>query len=386
MRLYIQKGFLAPLLLPLAASIRMSNLISMTMEPTTLQPEATSWSENSTLLNSLTSTEFLTMRTIVPPYIIIVSTLGLPLNAIVLCVFLSHKDRLTVAEIYLGNLALADFALLCGLPFWAANILNSFNWPYGDALCKMVNMVMTVNLYTSVYTLVMISVDRYLAIVRTMKARWLRRTRYAKIMSVFLWILGLTLSTPSLLHRKTIDFEEFQMTACMLDYSHGSSWKLANQVLLNAVGFVVPALVIVSCSVAIVKTLRRRKENVGLKDVNDTKASFLLYAITLLFILCWGPYQVFTFLDTLCDVHVLDGTTWSHTLDIGGQGSAYLGVLNSALNPVLYVLSGQYFRKKVRAIYRRALNNRRGSDITIYQRSVVSTYIQRPEQIKPVVI
>ncbi|XP_051941375.1 B1 bradykinin receptor [Hippocampus zosterae] len=356
------------------------------MDSVTLQPEAAQWAENSSLSKSLTSLEFVTVRTIVPPYIITVSVVGLALNAFVLCVFFAHKDRLTVAEVYLGNLALADFALLCGLPFWAANILNSFDWPYGDALCKLVNCVMTVNLYTSVYTLVMISVDRYLAIVRTMKAKWLRRTRYAKVVCVFLWIFGLSLSTPTMLHRKVMYFEEFQMTACILDYSHGSSWKLANQVLLNVIGFVVPTLVIVSCSSSIVKALRRRIESVGLQDVNDTKATVLLYAVTLLFILCWGPYQVFTFLDTLCDIHVLDVTVWSHSLDVGGQVSAYLGVLNSALNPVLYVLSGQYFRKKVSSIYRRALRTRRGSDMTTYQRSVASTYIHRPEQIKPVVI
>ncbi|XP_077477540.1 B1 bradykinin receptor [Stigmatopora argus] len=356
------------------------------MKPVILQAVTAVWSDNSSLSEDLTSEELVAVRTIVPPYIITVSVLGLVLNAFVLCVFMAHKDRMTVAEIYLSNLALADFALLCGVPFWAANILNGFNWLYGDALCKMVNGIMTVNLYTSVYTLVMISVDRYLAIVMTMKARWLRRTRYAKATCVFLWIFGISLSMPTVLHRTVKYFDEVQLTACMLDYSHGSSWKLANQILLNVVGFVVPALAILFGSGSIIKVLRRRKETVGLQDIHDTKTSVLLSAVTLLFILCWGPFQVFTLLDTLCDIHVLDTKGWSRTLDIGAQVSAYLGILNSALNPVLYVLSGQYFRKKVSGIRWRVMGNRRGSDMTTYQRSVVSTYIHRPEQIKPVVI
>ncbi|XP_054653178.1 B1 bradykinin receptor [Dunckerocampus dactyliophorus] len=352
-----------------------------------LTTEVPLWSENSSSSlpsNYLISGEFATIRLMVPPYIFTVSVLGLLLNTFVLCVFLAHKDRLTVAEVYLSNLALADFALLCGLPFWGTNILNGYNWLYGDTLCKIVNCIITVNFYTSIYTLVMISVDRYLAIVMTMKARWLRRTRHAKVICVFLWIFGFSLSTPTTLHRKVTYVEEFQMTACVLDY--GRSWKLANHLLLNIVGFVMPALVIVFSSWAIIKSLARRKENVGLHDVNDTKASMLLYAVTVLFVTCWGPFQVFTFLETLCEVHVLDIKLWSHTLNVGGQVSAYLGVLNSAMNPLLYVLSGQYFRKKVCAIYRRTLHQRRGSDMTTYQRSVASTYIHRPEQIKPVVI
>ncbi len=128
--------------------------------------------------------------TIIPPYIFTLSLVGLLLNGFVLGVYLIHKDQLTVAEIYLSNLALADFILLCGLPFWAMNLLNSFNWPYGDALCKIVNSIVIINFYTSSYTLVMISVDRYLALVKPMKARWMRRTLYAKVICFILWIFG----------------------------------------------------------------------------------------------------------------------------------------------------------------------------------------------------
>lgn len=215
-----------------------------------------------------------------------------------------------------------------------------------------------------------------------MKARWLRRTLYAKVICFILWILGLLLSLPTMVHRKVKFIEDLQTMSCILDYSHDSSWKLAHQILMNVVGFVFPFLVIVFSSGNIIKALAQRRENVGSHDINDKKATVLVYAVTLLFLLCWGPFQVFTFLDTLCDVQALDETLWDHILDIGSQVSVYLAFLNSALNPVLYVFSGQYFRRKVCAIYRRTKHYRRGSDMTTYQRSVVSTYLNRAEQIK----
>ncbi|XP_008305105.1 B1 bradykinin receptor [Stegastes partitus] len=362
------------------------------MEPMQLVTLATLWSENSSTSQpfnpseSPDSTEWTMIQTIIPPYVFTLSLLGLLFNSFVLGVFVAHKDRLTIAEIYLSNLALADFILLCGLPFWAMNILNEFNWPYGDALCKIVNSIIIINFYTSIYTLVMISIDRYLALVKTMKARWLRRTRYAKVMCIMLWILGLLLSMPTMVHRKVMFIEEHGVTACILDYTNDSSWKLAHQILMNLAGFVFPVLVIVFSSGNIIKALAQRTESLGFHDTNDTKATVLVYAVTLLFLFCWSPFQVFTLLDILCDVKVLDETEWSHTLDIGGQVSVYLAFLNSTLNPLLYVFSGQYFRKKVSAIYRRTRYQRRGSDMTTYQRSFVSTYINRTEQIKPVVI
>uniref|UniRef100_A0A665WBZ9 B2 bradykinin receptor n=1 Tax=Echeneis naucrates TaxID=173247 RepID=A0A665WBZ9_ECHNA len=354
------------------------------------QEIATLRPENSTFLpmasESPMSADWEIVQTVLPPYIFILCLVGLLFNSVVLGVFVAHKDRLTVAEIYLSNMALADFVLLCGLPFWAMYILNNFNWTYGDTLCKLVNSIIIINYYTSISTLVMISIDRYLALVKTMKARGLRRTIYAKVICFILWILGLLLSTPTMVHRKVKFVNESETMSCILDYPHDSSWKLAHQIVLNVVGYVLPVLVIVFSSGNIVNVLTQRRKNVGLSDANDTKATALVYTVTLVFLLCWGPFQIFTLLDTLCDLQVLDEILWYHTLDVGHQVSVYLAFVDSALNPLLYVFSGQYFRRKVSAIYRRTRDHRRGSDMTTYQRSVVSTYYNRTEQIKSVVI
>ena len=366
--------------------------VPQSMEPVSSVPTALIWSENSSTSSPFSpsesnfSTEWELVLTIVPPYIFTISLLGLLFNGFVLAVFVAHKDRLTVAEIYLSNLALADFILLCGLPFWAMNILNRFHWLYGDALCKLVNSIIIINFYTSIYSLVMISIDRYLALVKTMTTRWFRRTLYAKVICFILWMLGLLLTIPTIVHRKVKFIEEYETVSCVLDYTHDSSWKLAHQILMNILGFVLPVLIIVFSSWHIIKALAQRGEGLGFYDPNDIKAIVLVYAVTLLFLLCWGPFQVFTFLDTLCSIQVLDENLWFHTLDIGGQISAYLAFLNSTLNPLLYVLSGQHFRRKVSAIYRRARYRRRDSDMTTYQRSVASTYINKTDQIKPVVI
>lgn len=332
------------------------------------------------------SAEWELIVTIIPPFIFTLSLTGLLFNGFVLAVFFTHKDRLTVAEIYLSNLALADFLLLSGLPFWAMNIVNHFNWPYGVVLCKLVNSIIIINFYTSIYTLVMISIDRYLALVRTMTARWFRRTLYAKVICFALWLFGLLMSAPTMIHRKVVFFEEHEIAACILDYAHSSAGKLAHQILVNSVGFVIPVLVIVFSSGNIISSLTQRRQSTGFQDVNDTKATALVYAVTALFLLCWSPFQILTFLDTLCDIQVLDEGSWSHTLDIGGQISVYLAFLNSTLNPLMYVFSGQYFRRKVSAIYRRNMYRRRGSDMTTYQRSVVSTYVNRTDQIKAVAL
>lgn len=329
------------------------------------------------------STEWCLVHDIVPPYIFLVCLIGIIGNAFVLFVFFLQRGKWSVPEIYLGNLALADLILLTCLPIWAMNILNDFYWPYGEFLCKVVNLSIIINMYASIYMLVMVNIDRYLALVLIMKARWFRRRRNAKIICFCLWVFGVGMGIPTATFRTVEYFQDFHTTACILHYP-SDSWKLANNHLMVLIGFILPFLAIVFCTCNIVWVLHKRRDGIRLQNENDRKATVLVCAVTLLFFLCWGPFHVFTFMETLGQIGVLDIDSWYHILDIGLQFSTYLAFLNSCLNPLLYVCSGRYFKRKVNEIYKRRKSSTASMATTM--RSVVSTSVQRSEQIKPVML
>lgn len=340
--------------------------------------------QNSTRSPPANSSDWHLVHAIVPPYLFIVCLTGILGNAFVLLVFFFQRGKWSVPEIYLGNLALADLILLACLPFWAMNILSYFYWPYGEFLCKVVNLSIIVNMYASIYMLVMVNIDRYLALVLIMKARWLRRRRNAKAICFCLWLFGVIMGIPTATFRTVQYFPNFQIAACVIQYP-SDSWKLAHHLQLDLLGFALPFLVIVFCSSSILWVLQKRENGVYPQDRNNRKATVLVSSVTLFFFICWGPFHIFTFLVVLCDLNVLDLDSWAHVLDIGTQFTTYLAFLNSCLNPVLYVCSGYYFKRKVSAIYKRRKSST-GSVATTLQRSVISTYVQRSDQIKPVVL
>lgn len=329
------------------------------------------------------SSDWHLVHAIVPPYIFIVCVVGILGNAFVLLVFFFQKDKWSVPEIYLGNLALADLILLACLPFWAMNILNYFYWPYGEFLCKVVNLSIIVNMYASIYMLVIVNIDRYLALVLIMKARWLRRRRNAKAICFCLWLFGVIMGIPTTAFRRVQYIPHFQKVACIIHYP-SDSWKLAHHLQLDLLGFALPLLAIVFCSSNILWVLHKRSDGIYQQDRNDRKATVLVSAVTLFFLICWAPFHIFTFLDVLCDLNVLDLNSWSHILDMGSQFTTYLAFLNSCLNPMLYVCSGRYFKRKVSGIYKRRKSST-GSVANTLQHSVISTYVQTVNQIKPVV-
>ncbi|XP_063189705.1 B2 bradykinin receptor isoform X2 [Chroicocephalus ridibundus] len=285
-----------------------------------------------------------------PGFLWFIFILGGIENSFVLIVLCFHKSRCTVAEIYLANMALADLLLVCTLPFWAINISNNFQWPFGLFLCKAVNIMSNMNFYSSIYFLTLVSIDRYLALVKTMSLGRMRRTACAKWNSFVVWMCALLICSPAMVFRNLKFYEEYNITACGLVYPD-SYWEPINNCLLNIVGFVIPLCVITYCTVQIIKALQS-SELQKLKLVQtERKATMLVLAVLLLFIVCWLPFQISTFIDTICYL-VPTFKCLEEINDILTQVATYCAYSNSCLNPVLYVIVGKHFQKKAVEFYK----------------------------------
>lgn len=288
------------------------------------------------------------------PFLWVLFVLAALENVFVLSVFCLHKSSCTVAEIYLGNLAVADLVLACGLPFWAVTIASNFDWLFGEALCRAVNTMLYMNLYSSICFLMLVSIDRYLALVKTMSAGRARGVRWAKLCSLVVWGCTLLLSSPMLVFRTMKDYgaEGYNVTACVIIYP-SRTWEVFTNVLLNGVGFLLPLSVITFCTVQILRVLRNNEMQKFKEIQTERKATVLVLAVLLLFVACWLPFQVSTFLDTLLRLGVLSGCRDEHVVDVLTQVSSYVAYSNSCLNPLVYVIVGKRFRKKSREVYGR---------------------------------
>ncbi|GAA6213409.1 B2 bradykinin receptor-like [Lates japonicus] len=286
-----------------------------------------------------------------PVYIILLAVLGIAFNVFVLMVFCLHKKACTVAEIYLSNLAAADLVLVSCLPFWAVNISNGFNWPFGLFLCKVVNLGIKMNAYSSIYFLVLVSIDRYVALVHTMSHGRMRRPKYAKLGCLLMWSFGLLLSVPTLVFREVKYFPEYDVTACFLNYPN-ETLELFCDGMLIVFSFIIPFSIISFCTVKIIQALKIQAIERFSAEKTEQKATTLMLAVLLAFLICWVPFHVVTALDLLLRAEVLGGCHLTTVLDICNQIFTYLAFFNSVLNPILYVIVGKNFRKKVQELFK----------------------------------
>ncbi|XP_057883180.1 B1 bradykinin receptor [Melospiza georgiana] len=291
-----------------------------------------------------------------PKYINTVCVIGMLGNMFVLFTYSLHKGPLKIAEIYLMNLAVADLIFLMCLPFWAENMSNEFNWPFGSFLCRSISASITLNMYTSIYLLVAVSVDRYLTFVHTLNHREIWSKSMTKGICLLIWFFCILLSIPAFMFRTVKDYPQWNISACTLDFP-SPSWELAENLVGNVVGFLLPSTAIIFLNFSTIRSLQKTAKErkairaKGCKRHRGTKATRLILTVVLMFLFCWTPHHFFVFLDILYRTEVIKGCFWGELINFGEQFSYMLAITNSCINPVIYVFVGKYFRQKALKVF-----------------------------------
>lgn len=120
--------------------------------------------------------------------------LGVLGNGVVIWVT-GFKMKKTVHTVWFLNLAVADFLFIGFLPLNAAYLALDFHWPFGEFMCKLSSTLISLNMFASVYILMMISVDRCVSVLWPVWAQNHRSVQKASYVSLSVWILALILSS-----------------------------------------------------------------------------------------------------------------------------------------------------------------------------------------------
>ena len=104
-------------------------------------------------------------KVIVPVLFGVITFLGVIGNTLVIVVVLTNQQMRSSTNVLILNLAVADllFVIFC-IPFTATDyVLNE--WRFGLLVCQAVQYLIYVTSYVSIYTLIMMTIDRFLAVV-----------------------------------------------------------------------------------------------------------------------------------------------------------------------------------------------------------------------------
>lgn len=283
---------------------------------------------------------------LLPPLYSVVFVIGLVGNILVVLVLMQYKRLKSMTSIYLLNLAISDLIFLFTLPFWIDYKVKD-DWIFGDAMCKLLSGFYFMGLYSEIFFIILLTIDRYLAIVHAVFALRARTITFGIITSIVVWVLAVLASVPGLYFSKTQ--WEFTHHTCSIHFPPESftKWKQFQALKLNIMGLVLPLLVMIVCYTGIIKILLRRPNE------KKAKAVRLIFVIMIIFFLFWTPYNLGVFVAAFQDSLFTRKCEQSRQLDLAIQVTEVIAYTHCCINPVIYVFVGERFRKYLRQLFYR---------------------------------
>ncbi len=263
--------------------------------------------------------------------------LGVPGNAFVLYVA-GLKMKRTVNIVGFLNLAIADLLCCLSTLYYLAQRCHPDHCPFGSIMCKILHFIMLITMFASVFTLSLISLDRFTQVITPVWAQNHRSLFIARLSCAVAWILASVLSGPFMMLRE--NYTENQ-TYC-LHFQHDDNFKLYRMlsIVRFVFGFLVPLICITTCYGFIAHKLGRSHFHSG-------RAFRIMLAVIVAFFLCWLPYHTVRLIKIYREQ---SSCLAAFAVDPLAVSLVYF---NSCLNPVLYVFMGQDFKCNVKLSLRR---------------------------------
>ncbi|XP_058499186.1 type-1 angiotensin II receptor [Solea solea] len=284
--------------------------------------------------------------------------IGIVGNSMVVAVIYCYMKLKTVANIFVLNLAISDLTFLITLPMWATFAATGYYWPFGGFLCKASAGLVIFNLYTSIFFLTALSIDRYLAIVHPVQSRRFRTVVYARITCVVIWLFAFVLSVPTALTRDVHNINKPNTTVCGILHSSNINTKMLKELLVaislmkSLLGFLVPFIIIITCYCLIGRALVGARHIQKSSRCRDDEVLRMLAAAVLAFFLCWVPHQVFHFMEMLTQMWTVRNCAIEEIIDTAMPFTICIAYFNSCVNPIVYGFVGHNFRKNLLRLLR----------------------------------
>ncbi|XP_050959160.1 C3a anaphylatoxin chemotactic receptor-like [Labeo rohita] len=265
--------------------------------------------------------------------------LGVPGNTFVVYVA-GLKMKRTVNTVGFLNLAIVDLLCCLSTLFYATRSVVDDHWLYKSIMCKILPFIMLITMFASVFTLTLISLDRFTQVITPVWAQNHRSLLIARLSCVAAWVLASILSLPDMMVRNTYTVND--TTYCPYHLPDEDSFKMYGRlsVIRFVFCFLVPLICITTCYGFIARKLGRSHFHSG-------RAFRVMLAVIVAFFLCWLPYHTVN----LIIIYGEESSSWT-ALAVNPL-TISLAYFNSCLNPILYVFMGQDFKSNVKLSLRR---------------------------------
>lgn len=272
--------------------------------------------------------------------VVLISSLG---NGVIVFLLMRQSGLRTSANLLIGNMAIADFIQCICFTVTGVGTGVQVSYPLGSFWCKYDTFLKYWFLNVSQLSLIALSVDRVRRIFRPFDHELSSRMIFITCSSIWIFSLGVTMPLIFLRSLHTREWADFEENWCQENDAHWAVW-----VTFSAVLVYLPAVTMLLCYNLILLQMRRLRQRHQQHDslIASQQITILkmVYVYLMMTIICWMPQQYLTY------GKLFFSRRYNWTSE---QRKVYLvynlfAAANAALNPIIYGIANQTFRKSVK--------------------------------------
>lgn len=290
------------------------------------------------------------MTNVMLAFYVIIFVIGFIGNSLVIYVVLWYTNMKTVTNMYILNLAISDILFLVSLPFLITTTLLK-HWIFGFAMCKIYFVLFSINLFTSVFTLLVMSADRYMAVCHAVTSVQYRTPTISRLVCISTWAVSFLVMLPIILYSKTVRNDAYDSETCTIVWPDGQPIPASKAFTWYTfiLGFAIPVTLISIFYLSVVLRLRSVGPAKKSKDMRKShkRVTRMVLTVILVYITCSLPYWMFQIDLTFTPKHHIL-PDWK--VDLFGVFTL-LQFANSMLNPFLYAFLSENFRQSFLKVF-----------------------------------
>ena len=253
-------------------------------------------------------------------------------NTLVLMAVYKTRSLRKPSYYFVASLSLADFfvGLIVNPIYIAITVLGV--WGCDHPLYKVENVLWIQTLVATSFNLLVISCDRYIAIVHALRYNTIITNKTAIVLISVVWLSSVSLAISSLFIKHNFEEETWFATV--------------------VITFVMPLFVIIYCYFHIFKAARTQVAHMkeanteaGVQAVKKHKTAKAIAIIITLFVGSFAPNLVFAVLGLTSSSHCQKLTVYRHW-----SWAIFLAYSSSCVNPWIYALKTREFRVAFRKL------------------------------------
>ncbi|XP_006630635.1 substance-K receptor [Lepisosteus oculatus] len=280
--------------------------------------------------------------------IVIVSVIG---NITVIWIILAHKRMRTVTNYFIVNLAFSDASMAAFNTVFNLVYALHNDWYFGLSYCRFHNFFPITAIFSSIYSMTAIAIDRYMAIIHPLKPRLSSTT--TKIAIAVIWVVAFALAFPQCFYSKTIFSPP--RTICLVDWpgEYGGNHQLAYQIAVIILIYLLPLLEMLVTYSIVGMTLwgseipGEASDHYQNQMQAKRKVVKMMIVVVVTFAMCWLPFHLYFILGSFIEDIYKQKYIQQVYLAI-----FWLAMSSTMYNPIIYCCLNQRFRSGFRRAFR----------------------------------